>query len=73
MFFDGKCKTFIEGYRFIPKGESWVDSNGFIFIGPMVSPIEDYSLLAKVQAQYEADMAQMADMQAALNILGVTE
>lgn len=32
-FFDGKCDTFIEGYRFVPAGESWVDSVGDIFRG----------------------------------------
>ena len=30
-FFDGKCDAFIEGYRFIPSGESWTRSDGVVF------------------------------------------
>ena len=72
-FFDGKCKTYIEGYRFIPSGETWVRSDGVQFTGEMISPAVDYEGLAKAQAQYEEDLAQLADMQTALEILGVTE
>lgn len=71
--FDGKCKTFIEGYRFVPEGESWTRADGTVFAGEMIAPAENYSALAKAQAQYEADMAAAADMQTALDILGVTE
>ena len=55
--FDGKCKGFIEGYRFVPAGEDWTRPDGTVFMGEMVSPAEDYQALAKVQAQYEADEA----------------
>lgn len=72
-FFDGKCRTYIEGFRFVPSGDSWTRPDGKVFTGEMISAAEDYSALAKAQAQYEADMAQMADMQTALDILGVTE
>ena len=72
-FFDGKCKAFIEGYRYVPEGETWTRPDGVQFRGIMVSPAVDYEGLAKVQAQYEEDLAQMADMQTALEILGVTE
>lgn len=72
-FFNGKCKTYIEGFRFVPAGESWTRADGKIFTGEMISAAEDYATLAKIQEQYEADMAQMADMQTALDILGVTE
>ena len=71
--FDGKCKTFIEGYRFVPEGESWTRADGTVFTGEMIAPAENYFALAKAQAQYEADMAAAADMQTALDILGVTE
>ena len=27
-FFDGKCRQYIEGYRFVPSGESWVREDG---------------------------------------------
>ena len=54
-FFDGKCAAFIEGYRFVPSGESWTRDDGAVFVGQMISAAEDYPALAKAQAQYEAD------------------
>ena len=71
--FDGKCKAYIEGYRFIPTGEKWIRSDGVIFSGLMVSPAENYSILLRLQEQYEADKAVTSDMEEALEILGVTE
>ncbi len=71
--FDGKCKAYIEGYRFVPDGEIWVRSDGVQFEGEMISPATDYEGLIKAQQQYEEDLAQIKDMQAALEILGVTE
>ena len=58
-FFDGKCQTFIEGYRFIPSGESWTRSDGVVFQGEMVSPWKPYSELYVAQVQYEVDMADL--------------
>ena len=26
--FDGKCQEFIEGYRFVPLGKEWINSDG---------------------------------------------
>ena len=72
-FFDGKCRTYIEGFRFVPSGDSWTRPDGKVFGGEMITAAEDYSALAKAQAQYEADMAAAADMQTALDILGGTE
>lgn len=37
-FFDGKSKSFIEGYRYIPAGESWTREDGQVFTGEMVTP-----------------------------------
>ena len=71
--FDGKCAAYIEGYRFIPAGESWTRSDGAIFHGEMVAPAESSAALDRAQAQHEADMAASADMAEALKILGVTE
>lgn len=51
--FDGKCKVFIEGYRFVPASEKWVMPNGVFFKGEMVAPWRDYSYLQVVQAAYE--------------------
>ena len=59
-FFDGKCQTLIEGYRFVPVGESWTRSDGVVFHGEMIAPWKDYSLLAAAQAQYELDQAELA-------------
>ena len=70
-FFDGKCKTYIEGYRLVPFGESWTREDGVIFFGEMTTPFIDIAFLNAAQAQYEADQEQMSDMQNALEILGV--
>ena len=56
--FDGKCAAYIEGYRYIPVGESWTRADGEVFHGEMIAPAEDYSALAKAQAQHEKDEAQ---------------
>lgn len=69
-FFDGKCNTFIEGYRFVPAGETWTREDGTVFTGEMVAPWKPYSELDQAQRQYEQEQA--ADMQAALEILGVS-
>ena len=42
-FFDGKCAAFIEGYRFIPAGESWTREDGVVFQGEMIAPAKDYN------------------------------
>lgn len=54
--FDGKCDAFIEGYRFIPAGESWTRSDGVTFTGEMVAPWMDYAELDAAQREYEKDM-----------------
>lgn len=59
-FFGGKCSAFIEGYRYIPAGESWTRSDGAVFHGEMVAPHTDYRVLAAYQQQYEAMMAEAA-------------
>lgn len=56
-FFDGKCAAFIEGYRFVPAGESWTRADGAVFHGEMIAPAENYEALAKAQEQFEADEA----------------
>lgn len=55
--FEGKCNYYIEGYRYIPDGETWTRPDGTIFHGQMISPVEDYSALANAQRQYELDEA----------------
>lgn len=69
-FFDGKCTEFIEGYRFVPAGETWTREDGVEFAGEMVCPWTDYAELDAAQREYERQ--QLADMKAALELLGVT-
>ena len=70
--FDGKCRQYIEGYRFVPAGESWTREDGQVFEGEMVAPWRDYAILAEFQSIYEEEQAKQADMAAALAILGVS-
>ena len=72
-FFDGKCAEFVEGYRYVPAGETWTRADGQTFTGEMITPWRDYAILAELQALYEEEQAKQADMQAALAILGVSE
>lgn len=58
-FFDDKCDAFIEGYRIIPEGQSWVRNDGVSFSGPMISPAVSYKSLALKQEQYEEDCQNM--------------
>ena len=64
--FDGKCTSYIEGYRIVPAGESWTRPDGEVFRGEMVAPAEDYGALAKAQEQYERDEAAYAEELGAL-------
>ena len=58
-FFNDKCDAFIEGYRFVPFGESWTRADGVMFQGEMIAPWKPYTELAAAQAQYERDNAQL--------------
>lgn len=71
--FDGKCKQYIDGCRFIPSGETWVRKDGETFSGEIVAPWRDYAILAEFQALYEEEQAKQSDMAAALEVLGVSE
>ena len=74
--FEGKCRRYIEGYRFVPAGETWVREDGTIFNGEMIAPWKPWEELDAAQRDYErqqlaaltveneelvADMAQMVD------------
>lgn len=67
--FAGKCRQYIEGYRFVPAGESWTREDGQVFRGEMIAPWRDYTILAEFQALYEEEQAKQAEAQEALNIL----
>ena len=70
--FDGKCKSYIEGTRYVPEDEMWTRSDGEVFYGETISPCIDSRIRAAYQAQYEAMLAEQEDMQTALETLGVT-
>ena len=57
--FDGKCRQYIEGYRFVPADKSWTREDGEVFTGEMVAPWRDYGILSELQevAQEEQDKA----------------
>lgn len=75
--FDGKCPTYINGYRYIPDGHSWTAPDGTVYRGEMLSPWKPWDSLDAAQREYErkqlADMeAELADARAALEMLGVS-
>lgn len=57
--FDGKCRQYIEGYRFVPAGGTWTREDGQVFRGEMIAPWRDYAILSEFQevAQEEQDKA----------------
>lgn len=57
-FFDGKCDAYIEGYRYIPAGETWTREDGVTFAGEMVSPWKDWQELDAAQGEYEREQYQ---------------
>ena len=65
-FFDGKCRQYIEGYRFVPAGEIWTREDGQVFIGGMVSPWRPYEILVELQAVYEEEQAKATEEIAAI-------
>ena len=65
--FDGKCDAFIEGYRFVPNGESWTRSDGVVFEGEMIAPWKSFGELDSAQREYERE--KLADAENALAIL----
>lgn len=80
-YFDGKCRAYIEGYRFVPSGSTWTRSDGAIFQGEMVAPWKPWNELDAAQREYEREQyaavtAQNAEYEAALSeietALGVT-
>lgn len=62
--FNGKCAEWVESYRFVPEGETWVKPNGEMFHGEMVSPWKDLGEAYAAQTAYVT--AQNAQYEAAL-------
>ena len=69
-FFDGKGDAFVEGYRFVPEGESWTREDGTFFRGEMAAPWKPWQELDAAQRVYEREL--LADYAEALKIVGVT-
>lgn len=73
-FFDGKCPEWIESFRYVPAGETWVKENGEMFRGEMIAPWKDLGNAYTAQAAYVT--AQNAQYEATLTeieaALGVT-
>ncbi len=66
-FFDGKAPGVVEGYRYIPVGQSWTRSDGVEFQGEMAAPWKDWDELDAVQREYERErynsfLAQLSEV-----------
>lgn len=68
-FFNGKCPEWIESYRFVPAGETWVNLNGEMFRGEMIAPWKDLGEAYAAQAAYVT--AQNAQYEATLSEIEV--
>lgn len=71
-FFDGKAPGYIDGYRFIPAGNSWTGEDGTVYRGEAAFPVTDWEALDKIQRVYERThfqelTTQNAEYEAALS------
>ena len=66
-FFDGKCKPFIEGYRFVPAGHTWTREDGEVFRGEMVTCWRDDRILDELQSVYDEQQQTINEYEAALS------
>ena len=71
--FDGKCRRYIEGYRFVPSGETWVREDGTIFNGEMIAPWKPWEELDDAQREYERQQIAayeqaLSEIEAALGV-----
>lgn len=64
-FFDGRCNTYIDGYRYVPAGAEWTREDGVLFQGEMIAPWKDWQELDNAQREYERQ--QLAAYEAALS------
>ena len=65
--FNGKCRQYIEGYRFVPADCAWVREDGVEFEGEMIAPFRDYSILEELQAVYDKQQQTINEYEAALS------
>ena len=59
--FDGNSDNYIEGYRFVPAGETWVREDGTIFHGEMIAPWKPWEELDAAQREYEREQLEEAN------------
>ena len=57
-FFDKICDTMIEGYRFVPAGQTWTREDGVIFPGEMITPWKPWCELDVFQREYERELME---------------
>lgn len=65
-FFDGKCAEFIDGYRYVPSGETWTRADGEVFAGEMIAPWKDYEQLSEIQTAVDRIQVQSDEELASL-------
>ena len=56
--FDGMCAVYIQGYRFVPAGQTWTRPDGVTFQGEMVSPWKPWGELDSAQRAYELEQLE---------------
>lgn len=66
-FFDDKSTEFIEGYRYVPSGQTWTREDGTVFAGEMVAPWKPWEELDGIQRAYEREqynslLAQLSEV-----------
>lgn len=71
--FNGKCKAYVEGFRFIPEDYEWRRYDGYVFHGEMISAWKDSKMLELAQSAYEESLVEMQNMREALELLTATE
>ena len=69
-YFNGKCDAYIEGYMFIPYGNSYTWTDGLVLRGEMVVPWKPWQELDEAQREYEREL--LSEYAKALEIVGVT-
>lgn len=72
-YFDGICDTMLEGYRFVPSGETWTREDGVVFQGEMIAPWKPWSELDTAQREYERELLAeyeqaLSEIEAALGV-----
>lgn len=74
-FFDGKCDAVIDGYCFVPAGESWIREDGEVFQGELAFPWKPMEELEEAQREYELGLLRQYEqtLQEIESALGVSE